>query len=119
MTDPELDRALAFILHQHNGRANAITREELLRRVHGEIVQHVTDDNAQDRKIREGIERLRNAGHLVCNMGGGYFIAATPQEWQAFRALYGSGAFSILRTIGNLDRAAAERWPDPLQERMF
>jgi hypothetical protein len=116
-----LDRAVQFNLYQHRGQANGIRRETLVYELFGVQVADVTDADSFDRNIRDAIERLRNQGHLICNLGdgSGYFIASSVGEYQAFRLRYGKHAFPILATIKQMDRAAAETWQDPLQPRLF
>lgn len=46
------------------GKENAISRTSLFNRT-----------AISDRKIREGIEELRSQGHMICNVGNGYYYA--------------------------------------------
>jgi hypothetical protein len=58
---------------------------------------------------------------LICDMGDGHgrYLAATIEEYQAFRQYYGAGAFERLATIREMDKAAEEVWPDVLQMRLL
>jgi len=121
LSKDELDHDLLYVLMQHQGAGNAIDRWDLVERLYGEKQQTESDDNSQDRAVREGIERLRHAGHMICNMGdgSGYYIAGTVEEYQAFRNKYGAHAFPIMEAIREMDRAANERWENPLQPRLI
>jgi hypothetical protein len=122
----ELDAQIVYVIHQHNGEENAIDRWKLVEAVFGAGCLAVelggtTDSNKFDRKLRNGIERLRNNGHIICNMGtgDGYYVAATQDEYLKFRAMYGAHAFPIMATIHKLDEAAAEKWSNVLQPTLF
>lgn len=119
----ELDHWVLYQLMQHVGAANAVLRAELVRAVFDvDLVRHDVQRDPLDRQVRESIERMRHQGALVCNLGSGdgYFMAATLEEYQAFRAMYGSHAFPILDAIREMDRAAEQQWDaSPLQPRMI
>ena len=128
-TKDQLDDEIRYQLYQHLGRGNAIDRWDLVRAVfgkdaalalvdmHPQDMDESGDHNRFDRRIRDGIERLRNNGHMICNMGSGdgYYIAATIEEYQEFRLKYGRHAFPIIQTIRRMDETAKQKWPNPLQ----
>ncbi len=120
--DDRLDREVLYWLMQHKGRQNAMGRWELVTRIFGmEAARIQSDDNPFDRQIRESVARLRRSGVLICDMGDGHgrYLAATLEEYQAFRQYYGAGAFEKLATIQEMDKAAKEEWSDPLQEKLL
>ncbi|HEX2994758.1 MAG TPA: hypothetical protein VHP14_08040 [Anaerolineales bacterium] len=123
-SDTQLDRDVLVWLKHHVGKQNAIGRWELVQRIFGEEAARVqSDENQYDRQIRDAVVRLRRSGLLICDMGDGRgrYVAATLEEYQAFRKYYGAGAFDRLTTIREMDNAAKEAWPgsDPLQEKLL
>jgi hypothetical protein len=121
-SEEQLDTEVLFLLKQHTGQACPIGRWELVLKVYGPVAaQDQNDGNYADRQIRESIERLRKRGILVCDMsdGSGRFLASSLEEYQEFRLKYGSRAFSIMHTLAQMDKAAAQQWENPLQPRML
>ncbi len=118
-----LDHEMLYVLMQHVGEEHGILRSRLVERIFDVVVRFVRDPDtdASDRSVRHSIERLRHQGHMICNMGNGegYYLAATVEEYQRFRAMYGAHAVPILEAIREMDKTAAERWPNPLQPRML
>src|SRR5512138_1110944 len=101
-TDEQLDRSVLFWLKQHRGKQNPMGRWELVERIFGmEAARVRSDDNLFDRQIREAVARLRRSGVLICDMGDGHgrYLAATLEEYQAFRHYYGASAYERLATI--------------------
>ena len=113
----ELDREVLYLISQHIGRQNAVGRWDLVEQIFGEKQSNRDDGNSLDRRMRDSIERLRGEGHIICNMGDrtGYYVASNVEEYQEFRLLYGAHAFPIMATIREMDRAASQKWPNPLQ----
>lgn len=70
------------------GKENAISRTELM---------HLTGLN--DRKNRELIEQLKHQGHLICNLGTGYFIAVTLSEMLSYYKQETKRAMAILHPL--------------------
>src|SRR3989304_5961364 len=104
---PGLEKAVLSILARCAGQKRAGGRGRLveLARLSPGLGQ------ASDRQVRKAIENLREQGVLICNLldGEGYFMADTLEEYQAFRAQYGSYAFTMLEKIsitGRPDRRA-------------
>ena len=121
-SDEVLDREVLFLLKQHTGKQNPIGRWELVARLFCTVVpSEQNDGNYADRQVRDSVERLRKAGVLVCDMadGTGRFLAESLDEYQAFRLKYGSRAFAIMETLREMDKAAAQEWPDVLQMRLI
>ncbi len=122
LTDVELDRDVLYVMRMHRGKENAVDRWALCVRIFGPGADLPrSDNNTHDRLIRNAISRLRAHGHIICNLGdgGGFFTAETVEEYQSFREYYGRHAWPIMKTIGKMDKAAAEKWPNPLQPRML
>ena len=116
---PGLEKAVLSILARCAGQKLAVGRGRLV-----ELARLAPGlGQASDRQVRKAIENLREQGVLICNLldGEGYFMADTLEEYQAFRAQYGSYAFTMLEKIKAMDRAADERWGEErtLQRRMF
>ena len=116
---PGLEKAVLSILARCAGQKLAVGRGRLV-----ELARLAPGlGQASDRQVRKAIENLREQGVLICNLldGEGYFMANTLEEYQAFRAQYGSYAFTMLEKIKAMDRAADERWGEErtLQRRMF
>ena len=99
----ELDHYTLYILFNYVGEPNGIFRRDLVERVFDVNLRddELTDANPFDRQVRQSIERLRHQGHIICNTGNGmgYYMAATLEEYQAFRASYGSHAFPVMEAI--------------------
>ena len=121
-TDEALDREVLFVIRQHQGKQNAIGRWELVERLFGRAAcEPRNDQNTADRDIRDSVSRLRKRGVLICDMGDGTgrYIASTVEEYQAFRLKYSSRAYEVLETVREMDKAAAQEWPNPLQQRLL
>lgn len=121
-SDDALDMGVLTMLKQHVGQQHPIGRWELVVRIFGrgaDLPQ--TDDNIADRQIRDSVARLRRQGILICDMGDGRgrFLAASLDEYNAFRQYYGSAVFERLETIQEMDRSAGRTWPDALQPRLL
>jgi hypothetical protein len=92
------------------------------RAISRETIQSVFLDrynvDIDDRMIRKAAEAIRNNGVRLIDLedGRGFFIAQTEEEYQHFRARYGSHAFTILRTIRAMDNGvnAAEITDDEI-----
>ncbi len=73
------------ILSHHVGRSKAIGMGELYVKVFDRQWLHRINDT---RAIRRDIEGLRTMGRKICysttSTGGGYYIAATDDEWKTF-----------------------------------
>lgn len=122
ISEEQLETEVLFWLKRHRGRQNPIGRWELVAKIFGAgAALDESDNNPADRQIRETVERLRKRGVLICDMGDGTgrFLAETLEEYQAFRAKYGSRAFAIMDTLREMDKAAEQEWADPLQPRLL
>jgi hypothetical protein len=122
MDHGEVEECVMRELQGRCGQAWAVERWELVRRVFGDGADIPRNDsNLADRVVRRAVEALRGRGLLVCNLGegSGWFLAGSPQEYQAFRAAYGSHAFPILENIREMDRTAKQTWPNALQPKLI
>lgn len=83
------------------GHDKAVARETIQR-----IFLDRYNVDISDRMIRKAAEAIRNEGVRLVDMEDGYgmFIASTEEEYQAFRARYGSHAFTLIRTIRAMDK---------------
>ena len=120
--DDQLDAEVLFLLKQHRGRQSPIGRWEMVAKLYGpQACEPRTDDNVADRQVRESIARLRRQGVLVCDMGDGKgrFLASTLEEYGAFKAYFGAAAFEKIEIIREMDKAAAQEFPNELQPRLL
>ena len=118
LTNDELDSELAYVMRMHRGQEMAIRRWNLCMKIFGlDAAYERSDGNPYDRQLRKSIERLRREGYLICNLGNGdgYFLAETQEEYQKFRAVYVSHAAPVMETARMMDKAAGQKWPNPLQ----
>jgi hypothetical protein len=111
---PGLERLVCRVLESRRGEENAIRRDALL-----DCAQRQPGfEEVTDRQIRAAIEKLRNQGVLIGNLsdGGGYYLVESREEYKAFRAMYGSRAFTILNTLEVMDHEAEIRWGLPAEQ---
>ena len=117
------DRGVLHILLQHKGRANSVDRWVLVEKVFGEPVPAAerNDDHVQDREIRYSVGRLREGGHLICDMGNGAgrWIAADEKEFWNFYSYYAKPLVSRANVLRAMKKAAQEQWPNLLQPSLF
>lgn len=112
----DVQLAVKDALNFHRGRLRAIKRWDLVRLIFGDEAvtpDSENDDNPFDRKVRDAIETLRIEERLhICNMGDGkgYFLAATREEWEAFKEYYLGPQKKKYLTVKVLDERADEYW---------
>jgi hypothetical protein len=103
-----LDRALLSIFRYHQGKENAIPRDDLLEmlKMHGW--------KTSDRVMRAQINLLRKDGHLICSAGGhggGYYIA---RDWSELEDYIGQElrprAMDLLEQEKALKIGARREW---------
>lgn len=106
-------RQLFGMIQHAIGHDKAVTREKIF-----DLFMTYYYKNPSDRAIRNAAEAIRNCGIRLIDLedGSGLFIANTEDEYQHFRARYGSHAFTILRTIRAMDNGvnAAEITDDEI-----
>jgi hypothetical protein len=115
----QLDREVMFLLMQHKGKENAIERWSLVALLYGEEAAAApirNNNNEYDRHMRESIERLRGEGKHICNVGGGYYYAATRAEYNEFKRFYLRSVYRQLKITSTMDEAADTRWGKEPQE---
>ena len=101
-----LDRAILRALSYHQGRANAISRRELVAavRIYG----------ASERQIREQIKQLRRAGHLIGSApgaDGGYYMITSLDEYNDFmHTEYMAKIKDMRETVNAMNYAAREQF---------
>lgn len=105
---PGLERAVLRVLQPRVGRANVISRAELVANV------HYLGFSASDRQVRAVINGLRKQGHLICSTGGvngGYWLAANRKEVQEYlNNEVRPRAMDLLETESALKKGADDRW---------
>jgi hypothetical protein len=108
---------LVRLLAGHAGHAQAIGREDLLAqlRLYGHQIS--------ERTMRQAIHELRRKGYLICGMpgtDGGYYMAATLQEFDEFieRELHPK-AMDLLETEKAMKAAARQRFGEAAQVGLF
>lgn len=88
-------------LQGRRGAANGITSRDLVYVVTGRV------SNADERKLREIIVKLRNDGHPICaHPALGYHFASTPSELDATIHYLVSRAMTSLRQASAMKRIA-------------
>lgn len=72
---------------------------------------------ASERQVREVIKQLRRRKHLICSTAqeGGYYMAATRQEYDEFMRIYAALIFSMMETKTAMDEAARQQFGDGYQ----
>jgi len=118
LTSDQLDREVAYILKGHIGKDRPVDRWDFVRRIFGEGADLPrSDNNPQDRRIRDSVERLR-PDLLICDLadGKGRYLASTYAEYMEFRSKYISHALPIMETARKMDAAALRRFPDEYRE---
>lgn len=123
MTNDELDRTVLHFLLRCQGKAHSADRWSLVEQVFGEPVplEERNDDNLRDREIRYSVNRLRMAGHLICDLGNGAgrWMAATEDEFWEFYNYYIKPIKSRADVARAMKKAALEKFPDLLQPSLF
>lgn len=124
MTDEQLDNAVLYFLSKPTvTEANRIDRWALVEQVFGERVPEAlrNDDHPLDRDIRESVRRLRDQGHLICDMGDGKgrWIAKTNDEFKRFYKYFVKPISAKAVTARAMLKAAKTKFPDLLQPSLF
>ena len=111
-----LDRAVLRILSYHLGREHPIS--------HLELCNALSIYQIDQRQLHEQIKQLRRSGHLVGSASGesgGYYLIATPEEFQEFLSSEFQARIDDLRqTVAAMTKSACQRWgPDSIQLKLF
>jgi len=118
--DPlELERFksnLLIVMASHTGRSRIIGMGELYERVFGEQWNNRINDTKRLRKI---ITELRKAGTPICSdtssSGGGYYIASTSGELNAFLEKYKSMALKKLSMCAAMKKTSLPEYLGQVQ----
>lgn len=108
-----LDQFVIYALGHHRGREQAVNRWELVAKVYGDEAAAESvrnNNNLWDRAVRESIERWRSQGQHVCNLGDGYYLAESREEYEAWKASYLSPVYRKLEIVNMMDETANVRW---------
>lgn len=104
-----LANAILYVLRFHQGKTDAVGREELLRC----LADH-DFPNASERIVRETIKILRRDGHLIGSLpgeNGGYFMITDMKEYEYFREHEMMAKIDDMRsTVNKLDEAARRQF---------
>ena len=123
MSDTELDHALLYVLRQHVGKENAISRWDMVEIIYGQHVPEPfrNDKNDLDRSIRYAVSRLRIEGHFICDMGNGdgRYLAKDEKEFWTFYSFFISPIESRVTAAKAMKKAAIKKWPNALQPALF
>lgn len=110
--DPGLVRATLSVLRFHTGKANAISKPNLLADLRRLGFTGGLTYATAERQVRAAIQELRKAGHLVCSSSGdgGYYLAADWQELDEFLEVeFRSKIIDMSQTARALEAAAPEK----------
>jgi hypothetical protein len=112
-----LDRAILRVLSFHIGKERAIGRYELLAAVRMEGF------DVNERVLRECIHGLRREGRLICSIpgeAGGYYLAASLEEFQEFREReLHAKAMDLLETESAMNKFAHQEFGEASQPQML
>lgn len=112
-----LERAILTVLSYHNGRKQAIGRDELVVNLAG------LGYWVHERMAREAIKQLRRQGYLICSMPGnygGYYMAETLAEFEEFdRFELGAKIADMNETRQAMLKAAREKFGEGYQLKLL
>ena len=116
-TDDRIFDAVIRCLSKRTGRANCISRDNLVNQVRYYGMQ------VHERQVREAIKQLRRAGHLICSAageGGGYYMAGSKQEYSEFRqAEFAAKISDMSETMRAMDQTAQKDFGSAIQLGIF
>lgn len=104
------------------GRDKAIDRWELAEQVFERRIPEFlrTEDNREDRAVRDAISQLRKDEKLICIENGlGFFIASTEAEFWQFYQAYTAPIRDRWETAEAMKKGAAREFPNLLQPRLI
>ena len=112
-----LTAAVLDVLETRVGQENAIGRESLLGWLRSGYRGYGEPDSPvchaiSDRQMRDAIADLRLQGHLIANLGTGYFITSTRAEIESFLAQERSRARQVEAGLRALERAAEAKFAE-------
>ena len=123
LDDEQLDKEVLHFLSKCVGKEHALDRWLLVVNIYGVMVPLAerNDDNPLDREIRYAVARLREQGHLICDLGNGKgrYMAANEAEFWEMYAYYAKPIQKRAETLKAMKKAAAQKWPNMLQPSLF
>ena len=110
LTNEQLDVQVRALLAQHKGRANRISRWELVERIFGrEAALDRSSNNPYDRRIRAAIERWRDLDLIVSSSGvAGYWLAADMKDIETIAQEYVNRSREMEARARNLRKRGLE-----------
>ena len=109
---PGLDRAVLRVVSAYKTAA-PIPRGTLV------IAVGMNGFHVSERQVRETIKTLRRQGHLICSVpgnDGGYYMAASLEEYREFRKNeYAAKISDMSETMRAMDDAARAQFGDGFQ----
>lgn len=110
LTDEQLETQVRAILLSHKGKANRISRWQLVEMIFGREAALVrSNNNPYDRRIRDAISRWRDHDLIVSSSKqGGYWIAADFQDVEVIAAEYISRSREMEERARNLRKRGTE-----------
>lgn len=110
LTDEQLETQVRAILLSHKGKANRISRWQLVEEIFGrDAALKRSNNNPYDRRIREAIEKWRDHDLIVSSSGvAGYWIAADMDDVEAIAAEYVSRSREMEEKARNLRKRGTE-----------
>jgi hypothetical protein len=110
LTDEQLETQVRAILLSHKGKANRISRWQLVETIFGrDAAANRSNNNLYDKRIRDAISKWRDHDLIVSSSSvGGYWLAADMDDVEAIAAEYVSRAREMEEHARNLRRRGAE-----------
>jgi len=108
----EVEREVRSIMTFHKGKAQAISRWELVERVFGrEAALNRGNNNPFDRQIREVIEQYREIDLIVSSSGSsGYYLAMDMNDIETIASEYDKRSVKMLEKARNLRKRGLEKF---------
>ena len=113
----EVERQVLYILSLHKGRANRISRWELVEKVFGrEAAANRGNNNQFDRKIRNIIEEHRDE-YMICSSSSisGYWLAADMEDVELIAQEYVNRSRKMEERARNIRKRGTEAFGPQLK----
>ena len=110
LTEEQLETQVRAILLSHKGKANRISRWQLVETIFGrDAAANRSNNNLFDKRIRDAISKWRDHDLIVSSSSvGGYWLAADMDDVEAIAAEYVSRAREMEEHARNLRKRGAE-----------
>jgi hypothetical protein len=110
LTEQQLETQVRAILLSHKGKANRISRWELVEMIFGrEAAGNRSNNNIYDRRIREAIARWRDVDLIVSSSSaGGYWLAVDLADVEVIAEEYVSRSREMEARARDLRRRGME-----------